>query len=259
MKRSFGAVLKDVIEKSDIVLFVLDARFISNTRNFDIEHKILEKNKTLIHVINKCDLVHKSILIKKKSSLINCIFISATKYHGLRMLYKKIQSLPIKNKNKKQIISVIGYPNVGKSSIINALSGRHGAKTSSIAGFTKGIQLINLKSSYQLLDTPGIIERYKKDINELVLIGAKSIDQIDDHEFAVEMLFKNYHKNLIAHYATKTILNFDNWLIEIANNMNFKKKGDLPDTLRAAKKILVDWQSGKIHQTNKINSQNIKK
>ena len=180
---SFGRVVNKVIEKSDIVLEILDARFIEETRNRRIE----KKAKILIHVINKCDFVDKNYLNKIKKELENCVFVSATKHFGMTLLRKKIKQLANK---EMPIVGVVGYPNVGKSAIINALKGKGSAKTSPEAGYTKGKQLLRIGNDFLMIDTPGIIPKRKNNEQELVIIGAKNPYSIKDPDLAVITLLE---------------------------------------------------------------------
>ena len=151
----FGAIVNKVIRKSDIVLEILDARFIDETRNKRIEDKI----KILIHVINKCDYVEKSYMDEVKKTLENCVFVSAKKRYGTTLLKQKIKALANKNKIKKPMVGVIGYPNVGKSSVINVLKGKRSAKTSPEAGLTRAEQYLNVDNDFLMIDTPGVISK----------------------------------------------------------------------------------------------------
>ena len=76
---SFGWVVHRVIQDSNIILEVLDARFVEQTRDIKLEQKIKNRNCILITVINKCDYVDKKELEPYKRKLENCVFISAKK------------------------------------------------------------------------------------------------------------------------------------------------------------------------------------
>ena len=234
---NFNEIVNDVLNRSDIVLEVLDARFIDETRNKDIEENI----KILIHVINKCDLVEKSYMDRIKKKLKNCVFVSAKKHLGTTLLKQKIRELANRNKIKKPIIGVIGYPNVGKSSVINALKGKGSARTSPEAGHTRALQHLRVDRDFFMIDTPGVIPPGKIKEDELVLIGAKNPATIKDPDLVAIKLIKNNPEFIEKKY--KIILKKDpeETIKLIALNGNMKKKGNLPDVERASRKILHDW------------------
>jgi hypothetical protein len=153
---NFWVSVNKVIEKADILLLVLDARFVEESRNSEIEKKV--GKKPLIYVITKCDLVDKKIVEKYKNKLKQCIFVSSTEYHGIKMLKEKLLIEAKRDfKDKERVyVGVLGYPNVGKSSLINAINGRSAASTSITSGHTKGAQMIR-SGKIMFLDTPGVI------------------------------------------------------------------------------------------------------
>src|SRR3989304_3745068 len=130
-------MVKEVIRTSDIILEVLDARFIDETRNKELEEMILELGKKIIFVLNKADLVDSAVLKKsgKLDELKPYILLSCRTKLGRGDLRTRIK---IEAKSMKQErpthIGIIGYPNTGKSSIINLLSGRGSAGTASESG-----------------------------------------------------------------------------------------------------------------------------
>ncbi len=237
----FGWVVHKVIEKSDIVLEILDARFIDETKNREIEYKVKNRNKILIQVINKCDYVDKNYLDEIKGELENCVFISATKRFGITLLRQKIRMLANKKKIKKPIVGVVGYPNVGKSSIINALKGKGSAKTSPEAGFTKGAQYLKIGNDFLMIDTPGVIARGKNIEEELVLIGAKNPYAMKDPDLAVIKLLKDNPGLVEKRYGVEVKEDKEETIEDIALKLNLKKKGNLPDVDRVSRKILQDW------------------
>ena len=156
MKKNFWIVVDNIIRKADVILEVLDARMPSITRNTQLEQEIAKYGRQLIIVINKTDLIGKDAMqiLKSEFSGTKHIFCSCKEFTGVGMLIGLIK----RSMNKEQIkVAVIGYPNTGKSSIINLLSRGGRAKTSSESGLTKGIQLINGKSGLLLFDTPGVV------------------------------------------------------------------------------------------------------
>src|SRR3989344_1886076 len=143
MKKSFGSVVDGVIKKSDVVLEIVDARFLDEMINKALEYYVKNRNKQLIIVVNKCDQVDDEELAFLKKNHKDYVFISGTKKTGLNFLLQEIKKKAL-SVNAQQIVGVLGYPNVGKSSIINSMKGRKSAGTSSEAGFTKGKQYLRI-------------------------------------------------------------------------------------------------------------------
>ena len=146
---------------------------------------------------------------------------------------------------------MIGYPNTGKSSLINLLIGRNFAKTGSEAGFTKGIQKLRLTENIHLLDSPGVIpaEEYSMTdegkIAQHTKIGGRSYNQVKHPEIALNEIVKSNKKDLEKFYKFE----FDNAedLIEkIGNKKGFLKKGGEVNSDRTARAILKDWQAGEV-------------
>src|SRR3989344_8471730 len=136
---SFWRHVNKVLVNSDIIIEVLDARMIEETRNMEIEEKIERLGKKILYVITKCDLADIKKLEEERKRLRPSVFISSTEKLGTTILKKKILELC---HGERVVVGVVGYPNVGKSSLINALSGRGSARTSAQSGFTKGLQKI---------------------------------------------------------------------------------------------------------------------
>jgi len=233
-------VVEKVISKSDIVILVVDARRIEKSRNRDLVDKIRKMNKKYLYVINKCDLI--SNTAQKKISLNNSVQISAKKHWGTMRLLRKINEMA---KGEKAVIGIVGYPNVGKSTIINALKGRRSARTSSESGFTKGMQKIRVTDKIMMFDTPGVFSHSSTAIDHLV-IGAKNIDKIKDPESAVIDLIEELNGKIERYFRVRKKEDAEETLEYIAKKKKILKKGGVPDTLRMAKEILILWQKGKI-------------
>src|SRR3989338_1654647 len=236
MVSDFNSVVFKVIKNSDIILEVLDARYIEETRNRKVEERI--GNRILIHVINKCDLADKEEMVRAKHSLKNSIFVSARKHLGIVMLKRKIKELALIHHIDEPRVGVVGYPNVGKSSIINALKGSHSARTSPEAGFTKGYQFIRA-GNFMLIDSPGVFE----DKEDLVFIGAENPGSMKDPDLAVIKLMKK-HPSFFSQYGIE-VGEPDETIELLALKFNFKRKGGLPDTDAACRKGLIDWNRSK--------------
>ena len=153
-------MVKEVIRISDIVLEVLDARFIEDTRNRELERMILDLGKKIIFVLNKADLID-VVELKKNIDLEGLkpyVLVSCRTREGIKELRTRIKIEAKRMKQERNThIGIIGYPNTGKSSIINVIAGGGRAKTASESGFTKGMQKIRLAKGVLLLDTPGVM------------------------------------------------------------------------------------------------------
>ena len=150
---NFWRKVNEVIRDADVLLEVVDARLVDLTRNEEIETKIERAGKKLIIVANKCDLISKEEAERIKKSIKNSIFMSAKDKEGT----KKLKEAIFKTAKKDQVVvGVLGYPNTGKSSVINSLRGKAVAKTSSQSGYTRGLQKVRISKRLVLLDTPGL-------------------------------------------------------------------------------------------------------
>jgi ribosome biogenesis GTPase A len=239
---SFWKHVKRVIDESDILIEVLDARFIQASRNIELEEKINRSKKQLLYVINKSDLVNPALLGDVKRSLKPAVFISSKDKLGTTILKKKILQI---SHGKEVTVGVVGYPNVGKSSLINALSGRGAARTSAKSGFTLGSQKIKVDNKIMILDTPGVFPYKEKEEFRLGKIGAIDADQLKDPESVALQLLEEEKKSFQNHYQL-TKNDPEEMLEEIAMKLGKLLKGGKPNLELASRALLKDWQRGKI-------------
>jgi hypothetical protein len=245
MTQSFWKMVNRVIARSDILLEVLDARLISETRNREVEDKVRRENKPLIYVINKCDLADRVMLERQKHRLKPSVYISSKTYDGINLLKERILIEAHKRKIKEPKVGVLGYPNVGKSSLINALKGKHAAATSPEAGFTKHLKHIKARRIL-LIDTPGVIPYLEKNEAKHIKIAAQPLSLIKEPDLAAISLMKQHPQLIERHYQITPCEDREQSLAEIALKYNMLMKGGKPDINRAARKILKDWQEGRI-------------
>ncbi len=241
MAKQFWEVVNRVIEKSDIVLEVLDARFPDKTRNREIEDKARKFGKKIIYVVNKCDLVEKGEVEKLKRKLRPSVFVSATKHQGTMILLRTISRMA----KDKVVVGVVGYPNTGKSSVINALKGRASASSSPQSGHTKGEQLVKVTRKIYLMDTPGVLPYMEKDEVKHALIGSVDFSKVKDVEDTALRIIESNIKRIKKHFGIKAD-DPEEVLEEIALKLNKLKKGGVPDTKAAARSLLQDIQRGRI-------------
>jgi len=245
----YPLLLRKIIETSDIVLEILDARFPKEMQNRDIEKLIKDRGKKIIYVLNKSDLAEKRIC-----GLNPQVFVSCKNRRGISELRNKIKEESAKIRKTGEYnriqVGIIGYPNTGKSSLINLLIGKNSAKTGSDAGFTKGIQKFRLTEGIHLLDSPGVIpaDEYsltnEEKIARNVHVGGRSPNQIKNPEFALNKLVAIYKKDLEKIYKIK-FENEDDLIEIIGRKRGFLKKGGEVNSDRTAREILNNWQMEK--------------
>jgi ribosome biogenesis GTPase A len=238
---NYWKLVESVIERSDIILEVLDARLPDETRNSLLEEKVKKKGKKILFVMNKCDLADKDRLEETRKRIKPSIFISSRDHLGTTMLRNKIISM---SKSDKITVGVCGYPNTGKSSLINALSGRGKTRTSPESGFTKAIQLASA-GRIMLIDTPGVIPHDDKDEALLALIGARDASRLRDPEGAALMLIELKKRGIAEKHSIEEkegYLMLDDYALKTGRLL----KGGEPDTQAAARTLIREWQTGKL-------------
>ena len=249
---SYKVLVRDVIKKADVLLEVIDARFPEETRNSEVEKDIIRLKKPFIIVINKCDLVSKEKLEITKSRLSKIaptIFISSKDRSGTTMLRHQILASSCSIKDRDILVGTLGYPNVGKSSVINGVTGRHRAGTSPISGHTKGLQNVDGGSRIMFIDTPGVIPFDENDEYVQGLLGIKDVTHLRDPlGVALQIIDKLLAENKTALESCYNVTIEDqsgHSVIElIGKQCNFlQKKGEV-DEMRAVARIINDWQTG---------------
>jgi ribosome biogenesis GTPase A len=265
----YPVVARNIVDTSDIILEVLDARFLEETRNKELEEEIKKQNKKIIYILNKSDLIKPSKLNEIKRTVYPYAIVSCVKRTGikdLRNLIKRVAKT-IEKREKREIlkdkvvineenvnkikVGVIGYPNAGKSSLLNILTGKTVAGVGKDAGFTRNVQKIRLSEEIILIDSPGVIpdEQYSMTDQEKIakhsLAGGKSYTQVKEPDLIVSELFKQYPEELQKFYKIE-VENSDELIEEIGKQKGFLKKGGEINENAAARQILKDWQFGKI-------------
>jgi nuclear GTP-binding protein len=278
-RRAFLRELRKVVESADVILHVLDARDPMGTKSNAIEEIVLSNpRKKLVYILNKADLVPKEILAgwllhlrslqptipfkcntqsqkgnlgvsmgkvgkQEESALHTQQAVGAEELLGLLKNYSR-------SGDGKTIISVgiVGFPNVGKSSLINSLMRTRSVSVSSMPGHTRVSQEVILDKNIRLIDSPGIVfadgDSTATSLRNCVNV-AEMLDVITPVQAILERCPPPYLMQLynIPKFKQENCIDF---LALVARSAGKLKKGGIPNTDAAARLVLNDWNTGKI-------------
>ncbi|CAH8259664.1 unnamed protein product [Arabidopsis lyrata] len=278
-ERAFYKELVKVIELSDVILEVLDARDPLGTRCTDMERMVMQAgpNKHLVLLLNKIDLVPREAAEKwlkylreefpavafkcstqeqrsnlgwkssKASKPSN--MLQTSDCLGADTLIKLLKNYSRSHELKKSItVGIIGLPNVGKSSLINSLKRAHVVNVGATPGLTRSLQEVHLDKNVKLLDCPGVV-MLKSSGNDasIALRNCKRIEKLDDPVSPVKEILKLCPTQmLVTLYKIPSFEAVDDFLYKVATVRGKLKKGGLVDIEAAARIVLHDWNEGKI-------------
>ncbi|XDG10373.1 hypothetical protein ABKA04_009988 [Annulohypoxylon sp. FPYF3050] len=300
-RKAHDKVFKQVVDQADVVLYVLDARDPEGTRSREVERMVMAAasgGKRLMLVLNKIDLIPPNVLkdwltylrryfptlpLRASGSAPNAQTFNhrdLTVQSTSSALFKSLKSFAASKQLKRAIsVGVIGYPNVGKSSVINALLSRMGGRGAAAcpagaeAGVTTSIRAVKIDSKLTLLDSPGIVfpsaqegdsassSSSKKNAVEahahLVLLNAIPPKQIDDPIPAVTLLLKRLSashellQKLMDVYDLPPLISSNgdettDFLVQVARKRGRLGKGGVPNLSAAAMTVVTDWRDGRI-------------
>ena len=298
--RAFSKTFQSILSMSDILLYVLDARDPNGTRSRPTEREIASfagGSKRLILILNKIDLVPPPILkawlrhlrryyptlpLRASAPAPNARTFdhkALTQKNTAETLMRALKSYAASQNLKRAItVGVVGYPNVGKSSVINALVSRLSHSNSSKnattacpvgaeAGITTSTREVKLDNKLKLLDCPGIVfpsasdtpyRSSKETQAHLTLLSALPPRNIVDPIPAIALLVKRLSKtpNLLdemkSYYGIPALLPLENenittdFLVQVARKRGRLGKGGIPNLGAAAMGVLSDWRDGRI-------------
>ena len=290
-KKAYFKILEEVIENSDVILEILDSRDPLNCRSKEIENLILSKKdqKKIILILNKIDLIpiqnaldwqkylsrefpcvlfksntqnqnshlSQSTLfdknIQKKEEYIEKI-LNSNKAVGIEELLNILKNYSrTENSNIKTNINVgvIGYPNVGKSSLINSLTRDKVAGVSNTPGFTTVSKEIFLDNNIKLIDCPGIV--FSNNENNILHNVIRVEDIKEPIEVVVKIIEKIGMENVVNVYELDNLgllkgteITSEKMLYLIGEKLKKYKKGGLIDLDKVARLVINDWNNGKI-------------
>lgn len=256
-------MMQENIKLIDLVIELVDARIPLSSRNPDIDE--LGKNKARLVLLNKSDLAEEKLndawaeYFKEKG--FSVVKVNSKKGGGIKSIQGVIQEAckeKIERDRKRGILNrpvramVVGIPNVGKSTFINALAGKACAKTGNKPGVTKGKQWIRLNKQVELLDTPGILWPKFEDQQvglRLAFIGSIKDEILNTEELAAELirfLNQNYPGVLKEKYQVNETEDDYEMLRNIAESRHCLVKGSELDTEKAAALLLDDFRNGRL-------------
>lgn len=256
-------MMQENIKLIDLIIEVVDARIPRSSRNPDIDE--LGKNKARLILLNKADLADErenekwAQYFQEKGYY--TVKLNAKSGAGIKNVLPAIMESCQEKlerdrkrgiKNRPVRAMVVGIPNVGKSTFINAFAGKACTKTGNKPGVTKGKQWIRINKNVELLDTPGILWPKFEDQSvgaKLAIVGSIKDEILNLEELSLELLgcLHEFYKGLLGKRYELTESNDRlSMLTQIAENRKCIQKGNELDYLKAANIFLEEFRNGKI-------------
>ncbi|ORX42593.1 NGP1NT-domain-containing protein [Hesseltinella vesiculosa] len=254
-KRIWNELYK-VIDSSDIIIHVLDARDPIGTRCRNVENFIRKEkpHKHLIFVLNKCDLVPtwstaRWVANLSKDAPTLAFHASINNSFGKGSLIQLLRQFSSLHTDKKQIsVGFIGYPNTGKSSIINTLKAKKVCNVAPIPGETKVWQYITLMKRIYLIDCPGVVPpNVDDDEVDIILKGSVRVENIPNPEDTIPTIMDRVrHEYLRRTYGIREWRDSTDFLEQLARKNGKLLKRAEPDLHNTSVMVLNDWLRGRI-------------
>jgi len=247
-----------VLPQVDLVIELLDCRLPYSSQNPAIAE--LAKNKPCIKILSKSDLADPVVTAQwqayfERTASVKTLLTTLDQPHNAQKLVRLCRKLaPKKPKAGFSILAMItGIPNVGKSTLINAVAGRKVAKTGNEPAITKGLQKIKLNEGIVFLDTPGILWPKIRNPNSgyrLAATGAIKDTAIEVEDIALYLsgfLIQHYPQLLLDRYELDTIPTTDIEFLEIMGARRGCLRGGGHVDLEKVSSILVnEFRAGKL-------------
>ncbi|XP_037386370.1 guanine nucleotide-binding protein-like 3 isoform X1 [Talpa occidentalis] len=265
-KKLYCQELKKVIEASDVLLEVLDARDPLGCRCPQVEEAIVRcEQKKLVLVLNKSDLVPKESLENwlnyLKKELPTVVFRASTNLKDKRKTIKvKKKARSFKSEvcigkeslwkllgnfqesyGKAIQVGVIGFPNVGKSSIINSLKQERICNVGVSMGLTRSMQVVPLDKHITIIDSPSFIVSPLNSATALALRSPASIEVLKPVEAASAILSQADTRQIVLKFTVPDFKDSLEFFTLLAQRRGMHQKGGSPNVEGAAKLLWSEW------------------
>lgn len=282
-RRAFYKDLIQIIEAADILLEVVDARDPERSRSRELECKVQSYGKRLVVVMNKIDLVPANVALAWQEHialsfpcvLFRCNTQTQRTHLAAATVFKKSLETSVgqeiletnkavgadalmqlvKNYMRSEgtdvktavTIGVVGYPNVGKSSVINSLKRSKVVGVSSTPGFTRNLQEVELESLVKIIDCPGIVFEASDGTPENVLRNIVKIENLEDSMTPVQAVLEKVPGDVLQKlYDIPGFSTVQTFLAHVARRRGKMKKKGIPDLEASGRIVLHDWVEGAI-------------
>lgn len=248
----------ETMEWTDLIIEVLDARLPEASCNPMIKELRLHRQRPCLKILNKADLADPAVTqawlkFYNAQEGVKAVALSCKKPGDVAKIPALCQSIaPHRGTNLKPLrMMIMGIPNVGKSTLMNALLKRRVAKVGDEPAVTKSQQRFELNSKMTITDTPGLMWpkiEYPSDGYMLAASHAIGRNAVIDEEvaaFLAEILLARYPALLSARYGCAVDGLDGVGVIEaVAKRRGFRLKGGEPDLEKASLALLTDYRSG---------------
>ncbi|KAJ0023749.1 hypothetical protein NQD34_003648 [Periophthalmus magnuspinnatus] len=268
--------LNKVIDASDVLIEVLDARDPLGCRCPQLEETVLQKNKKLIFLLNKIDLIPKD----NADKWLKCLqkefpvvaFKASTQIQDKTMQEKKSRITPsnglldrsrgaacfgqdclsnlltsfytTSNREGAFKVGLVGFPNVGKSSVINSVKGVLACNAGVKRGITKSMQEVHILKNINLVDSPGIVAQDSNPAPALALRSLRVEEGLESELQAATTLLKHCDKTqVMLQYTVPDYRSPLEFLTMFAKKRGFLQKGGVANTEQAAAAF---WLTGPV-------------
>ncbi|WP_258361056.1 ribosome biogenesis GTPase YlqF [Moorella sulfitireducens (nom. illeg.)] len=254
--------LRQFLKVVDIVLEVADARLPASSRYPDLGTILGGRSRLL--VLTRPDLADPEATARWLEAFqaggTPAVAVNARTGEGMRLLRRELADTAKKKKEKLVLkglrarplrIMVLGIPNVGKSSLLNRLAGRSGARTGDRPGITRGPQWLRMEGEMELLDTPGVLWPHWHEAGTALWLGAIGcapegiLPVTDIAELVLQFLLARSPEILRARYGiTGEETGGSDLLTAIGRRRGFLLPGGIIDREKTALALINEFREG---------------